>query len=83
MGVAPPICFFGRSFFLSFDPGIKRGKVAMGTSEDNDYNGGQLVAIAVIFLILTYLSTLLRFFVRIVITKSFQIDDWLMLVAQV
>jgi hypothetical protein len=54
----------------------------MGNSDD-DYNGGQLVVISVIFLALTYLSVLLRFFVRIVITKSFQYDDYLMLAAQV
>jgi hypothetical protein len=83
MGIGPSSYFFIRSSFLSFDPSKKRGKVAMGTSDENDYNGGQLVVIAVIFLFLTYLSTLLRFFVRIVITKSYQIDDWLMLVAQV
>lgn len=52
-------------------------------NSDSDYNGGQLVAISVIFLVLTYLSVLLRFFVRLFITKSFQIDDWLMLAAQV
>ena len=47
------------------------------------YNGSQLVAISVTFLVLTYLSVILRCFVRIKITKAFNMDDWFMLVAQV
>lgn len=54
----------------------------MGNS-DTDDNGGQLVVVSVIFLALTYISVLLRFFVRLVITKAFAADDWLMLAAQV
>jgi hypothetical protein len=54
----------------------------MGNQYD-DYNGGQLVAVSVVFLVITYISVLLRFFVRLVITKSFQLDDWLMVAAQV
>jgi hypothetical protein len=52
-------------------------------SLDDDYNGWQLVAVASTFIALTYMAVLLRFFVRIVISKSFQLDDYLMLVAQV
>jgi hypothetical protein len=50
---------------------------------DEDYNGGQLVVVAVIFLVITWISVLLRVFVRVQITKSFQADDWLMSVSQV
>lgn len=50
---------------------------------DADYNGGQLVAVAAVFLTITSISVLLRVFVRTQITKSFQIDDWLMSISQV
>lgn len=53
----------------------------MATSS-TDYNGYQLVAVAIIFLVLTYISSALRFFVRIRITRVFAADDWLMLIAQ-
>jgi hypothetical protein len=78
----PPTCFFGRSPFLSRSQRKTACESLMGNSDD-DYNGGQLVVVAVIFLVLTYLSVFLRFFVRLVITKSFSADDWLMLAAQV
>jgi hypothetical protein len=54
----------------------------MGNSDD-DYNGEPLVVVAVFFLVLTYISVSLRFFVRLFITKSFQCDDWLMLASLV
>jgi Fungal rhodopsin domain len=47
-----------------------------------EYNGYQLVAVVITFLVLTYISVGLRCFVRIRITRAFAIDDWLMLVAQ-
>jgi hypothetical protein len=49
----------------------------------NDYNGGELVVVSVTFLALTYMSVLLRCFVRIQITRSFSADDWFMVIAQV
>jgi hypothetical protein len=50
---------------------------------DEEYNGGQLVIVAVIFLVITWISVQLRVFVWLQITKSFQADDWLMAVSQV
>lgn len=47
------------------------------------YNGGQLVAAAAAFLPITWVSVMLRVFVRVKLTKSFHADDWLMLVSQV
>jgi len=46
-------------------------------------NGGPLLGTAVTFLALTYISVALRTYVRAILTKNFQMDDWLMLVAQV
>ena len=54
-----------------------------GSGSSTDYNGYQLVAVAITFLTLTYISLALRCFVRIKITRAFAADDWLMLVAQV
>ncbi|KAF9869481.1 hypothetical protein CkaCkLH20_13078 [Colletotrichum karsti] len=45
-------------------------------------NGTALVATAVTFLILSWFSVILRVYVRAFMTKGFQADDWLMLVAQ-
>ncbi|KAF6815821.1 integral membrane family protein [Colletotrichum sojae] len=45
-------------------------------------NGGALVITAITFLILSWLSVALRCYVRAFMTKGFQADDWLMLVAQ-
>lgn len=74
---------FSEGPHLFLDPSRKTAcEASMGNSDD-DYNGGQLVVVAVIFLALTYISVFLRFFVRLVITKSFSADDWLMLAAQV
>ena len=55
----------------------------MADLNPNDYNGAQLVVVSIFFLALTFFSVGLRAFVRIWIMKSFQWDDWLMLVAQV
>nr|XP_036583058.1 integral membrane family protein [Colletotrichum truncatum]KAF6791954.1 integral membrane family protein [Colletotrichum truncatum] len=48
----------------------------------SESNGNALVATAITFLILSWLSVLLRCYVRAFMTKGFQSDDWLMLVAQ-
>jgi hypothetical protein len=53
------------------------------TDITGQYNGGALVATAVLFLILTWLSVVLRSLTRAFLMKIFQTDDWLMLVAQV
>lgn len=52
-------------------------------SLDQQYNGCALVVTAAIFLVLTWLSVALRTYVRTFMTKAFQMDDWLMLLAQV
>ena len=57
--------------------------MATSMAGSNEYNGEQLVVVAVAFLALTYLSVILRCFVRISITKAFAADDWLILAAQV
>ena len=46
-------------------------------------NSNALVGTAVSFLAFTYVSVALRTYVRAVLTRNFQIDDWLMLVSQV
>lgn len=48
-----------------------------------EYNGNALIITAAIFLCMTYVSVGLRTYVRAYLTKCFQVDDWLMLVAQV
>lgn len=48
-----------------------------------EYNGGALVGTTVSFLVITYISVFLRCYVRTFLTNGFQVDDWLMLVAQV
>lgn len=50
---------------------------------ENDYNGTGLVVVSVVFLVLTYLAVFSRCFVRILITKAFQTDDWFVLLSQV
>ncbi|CAI4210221.1 unnamed protein product [Parascedosporium putredinis] len=49
----------------------------------NEYNGDSLVATASAFLGLTLISVLLRIYVRVFMTNSFQMDDWFMVFAQV
>jgi urea transporter len=46
-------------------------------------NSRALVGTAVGFLVVTYVAVALRTYVRSTLTRSFQLDDWLMLVAQV
>jgi hypothetical protein len=48
---------------------------------END--GYPLLGTAVSFLTMTWISVLLRTYVRAVLTKNFEWDDWLLLVAQV
>ena len=74
---------FSEDPLLFLEPSRKIACESLMGNSDDDYNGGQLVVVAVIFLVLTYISVFLRFFVRLVITKSFSADDWLMLAAQV
>jgi hypothetical protein len=52
-------------------------------ADSTDYNGGPLVATAIAFLVLTWLSVVLRTYVRVILLKSYRADDWFMLVAQV
>ncbi|GJC88176.1 hypothetical protein ColLi_11014 [Colletotrichum liriopes] len=49
----------------------------------SESNGGALVATATTFLVLSWLSVVLRCYVRAFMTKGFQIDDWFMVAAQV
>ncbi|KAK1659426.1 integral membrane family protein [Colletotrichum godetiae] len=49
----------------------------------SESNGGALVATAIAFLVLSWFSVVLRCYVRAFMTKGFQADDWLMLVAQI
>jgi hypothetical protein len=48
-----------------------------------DYNGDSLLVTAAVFLGLSWISVLLRTYTRLVVTKSFQLDDWFMLASQV
>lgn len=49
----------------------------------SEYNGASLVATSVTFLALSWISVLLRIYVRAFMTKCFQLDDWFMVVGQV
>lgn len=49
----------------------------------SENNGSALVATAVVFLVLSWFSVGLRNYTRIFLMKSFQTDDWFMLIAQV
>lgn len=57
--------------------------MAHDTAYASEYNGGALLVTIILFQILTWVSVALRTYVRAVLTKSFQWDDWLMVVAQV
>lgn len=46
-------------------------------------NSSGLVGVAVSLLVLTHLCVLLRSYARAMLTKNFQMDDWLMIVSQV
>lgn len=49
----------------------------------SEYNGAALVATAVAFLALSWISVLLRIYVRAFMTNCFQLDDWFMVIGQV
>lgn len=49
----------------------------------SEYNGASLVAASITFLALSWISVLLRGYVRLFMTKGFQLDDWFMVIAQV
>ncbi|KAM3509948.1 hypothetical protein MY10362_000291 [Beauveria mimosiformis] len=49
----------------------------------NEYNGGRLVGATIALLVLSWITIGLRTYTRAVIMRSFQSDDWLMLVAQI
>ncbi len=49
----------------------------------HEYNGGRLVGATISLLALSWITMGLRTYTRAVIMRSFQGDDWLMLVAQV
>lgn len=49
----------------------------------SEYNGGRLVGATVALLVLSWITILLRTYTRAIIMRSFQPDDWLMLIAQV
>lgn len=55
----------------------------MASVDLSQYNGGSLIGVASTFLVLTWVSVFLRFYVRTQLTNGFQSDDWFMLVAQV
>lgn len=57
--------------------------MASDTASLAEYNGTALVVTAILFLVLTWMSVALRTYVRGFMTGSFQVDDVLMLVAQV
>lgn len=48
-----------------------------------EYNGGALVGTVIVLLILSWISVGLRTYTRAVLMKCLEIDDWLMIVAQV
>lgn len=49
----------------------------------SETNGLSLVSTAGVFLALSWISVVLRTYTRAVLMKGFQLDDWIMLVAQV
>ncbi|KAK2589731.1 hypothetical protein QQS21_012588 [Conoideocrella luteorostrata] len=53
------------------------------TVDMNEYNGGSLVATCIALLVTSWIAFGLRSYTRVVLMKSYQADDWLMLVAQV
>ncbi|TQN74190.1 hypothetical protein CSHISOI_01248, partial [Colletotrichum shisoi] len=54
----------------------------MAEVELSESNGSALVVTSITLLVFTWLSVVLRCYVRAFMTKGFQIDDWLMVVAQ-
>lgn len=71
----------------TYDPSVPSSPVLSAAKMANvnlaEDNGSALVGTAISFLGLTYFSVALRTYVRLVLTRNFQLDDWLMLVAQV
>lgn len=55
----------------------------MADPGSSEYNGASLVATAVTFLALSWISVLLRIYVRAFMTNCFQLDDWFMVIGQV
>lgn len=53
------------------------------TYDLNEYNGGSLIATCISLLVTSWIAVGLRSYTRVVLMKSYQADDWLMLVAQV
>lgn len=51
--------------------------------DSQENRGWQLNVVVVVFLSLSWLTVATRLYVRLILTKSFQIDDWLMLIALV
>lgn len=56
---------------------------AQDPTVSTESNGSALVGTAVVFLVLSWFSVLLRTYVRVIMLKSYRADDWFMLVAQV
>ncbi|KHN94597.1 integral membrane family protein [Metarhizium album ARSEF 1941] len=52
------------------------------TVDLNEYNGGSLVVACTALLIMTWFAVGLRSYTRLFLMKSYQADDWLMLIAQ-
>lgn len=53
------------------------------TYDLKEYNGGSLIATCISLLITSWIAVGLRSYTRVVLMKSYQADDWLMLIAQV
>lgn len=53
------------------------------TVDLTEYNGGSLIAACTVLLIMSWFAVGLRSYTRVFLMKSYQADDWLMLVAQV
>lgn len=62
------------------NPGWRTHGIDMDSQENR---GWQLNVVVVVFLSLSWLTVATRLYVRLILTKSFQIDDWLMLIALV
>ncbi|ETS80135.1 hypothetical protein PFICI_07664 [Pestalotiopsis fici W106-1] len=56
---------------------------AQDPSLSTESNGGPLVSTAAAFLALSWVSVLLRTYVRAIMLKGFQADDWFMVIAQI
>lgn len=49
----------------------------------DDDRGSGVFAVAVTFLVLTWIMVPLRVYVRAIMTRSFGLDDWLLVITQV